>query len=92
MEDRFCCNGDSLSVTVRSGTEEEYTELVQLLEDISTYQRDMQSAILQHKEEKKQKEMSDKSIGEEMRKAAMETLSRKFFVTTLVFHNQKITV
>lgn len=67
--------------TVRSGTEEEYSELVQLLEDISTYQRDMQTAIVQQKEKKKQKEMSDKSIGEEMRKAAMESLSRKFVLT-----------
>ena len=67
---------------------------MQLLQDISTYQRDMQSAILQHKEEKKQKEMSAKSIGEEMRKAAMETLSRKFIhvVTTLIFHNLKVVV
>ena len=63
---------------------------MQLLEDISTYQRDMQSAILQHKEEKKQKEMSAKSIGEEMRKAAMETLSHMFTVTRLIFHNLKI--
>ena len=36
----------------RSGTEEEFSELVQMLEDISTYQRDMQEAILKQKEEK----------------------------------------
>ena len=65
---------------------------MQLLEDISTYRRDMQSVILQHKEEKKQKEMSNKSIGEEMRKAAMETLSRKFFATAFIFHHQNIFV
>ena len=47
----------------------------------------MRSAILQHKDEKKKKELSDKSVGEEMRKAAMETLSRKFIVTTLIFNN-----
>lgn len=63
----------------RSGTEEEYSELVQLLEDISTYQQDMQEAILKQKEEKKQKETNDRNIGVEMRKAAMETFSRKLF-------------
>ena len=64
----------------RSGTEEEYSELVQLLEDISTYQRDMQEAILKQKEEKKQKETNDRNIGVEMRKAAMETFSHKLFI------------
>ena len=92
VECYICCNGDSLSVTVRSGTNEEYTELMQLLEDVSTYQRDMQSAILQHKQEKKPKEMSDKSIGEEMTKAAMETLSRKFSAAAFIFHYQKVFV
>ena len=53
---------------------------MQLLEDICTYQRDMQSAVLQHKEEKKQKEMNDKSIGEEMRKADMENLAHNFLL------------
>ena len=43
-----------------------------LMISLHIYQRDMQSAILQHKEKKKQKEMSSKSIGEEMRKEAME--------------------
>ena len=41
----------------------------------------MHNAIVQQKEKKKQKEISDKSIGEEMRKAAMESLSRKFILT-----------
>ena len=51
---------------------------MQLLEDISTYQRDIQIALQKEKEGKKQKEAKDKSKGIEMRKAAMETYSRKF--------------
>ena len=50
---------------------------MQLLEDISTYQRDMQEAQQKQKEEKRRKELEDKRIGEEMRKSAMETMSRK---------------
>ena len=61
-----------ISGTIRSGTEEELTDLVRLLADISTYQRDIKR--------KKQKEMSSKSIGEEMGKEAMESLFRKLIV------------
>ena len=67
----------SCHVFDRSGTEEEYTELLQLLEDISAYQRDVQDAISKEKESKRQKEIYDKKIGEDMRKSAMETLHRK---------------
>ena len=56
--------------------EEEYSELSQLLEDISSDSRDV--AVLQMKEkEVKKKEQSDKRKGEEVRKAAMELLSSK---------------
>ena len=61
----------------RSETEEEYSELIQLLEDISTYQRDVQSAMLREREGKRQKQLDDKKIAEEMRRSAMETISRK---------------
>ena len=64
-------------IPYRSGTEEEYSELSQLLEDISTYQRDMQEALLKEKEAKKQKQIDEKEKAEEMRRSAMETLSRK---------------
>lgn len=59
----------------RSGTEEDYSELTVLLEDIASYQRDVIGALNREKEGKKKKEMEDKQQGEEMRKAAMETLS-----------------
>ena len=60
----------------RSGTEEEYSELSQLLEDISSDSRDV--AVLQMKEkELKKKEQSDKRKGEEVRKAEMELLGSK---------------
>ena len=58
-----------------SGTEEEYTKLIQLLQDISAYQRDMQASILKEKENKKQ---ISKKVGEDMRLSAMETFSRKY--------------
>ena len=57
---------------------------MQLLEDISTYQRDMQIALLKEKEEKKQKEESDRNKGVEMRKAAMETYSRKLLLLFII--------
>ena len=60
----------------RSGTEEEYTELHQLLENISSYMHDFQ-------EKKKRgetraaalKRANDKRKGEEMRNAAMKSIS-----------------
>ena len=54
-----------------SGTEEEYTELSQLLQDIETYQRDVQNV-------KRKKEVDEKKIAEEMRASAMESLARKW--------------
>ena len=55
----------------RSGTEEEYTELSQLLQDIETYQRDVQNV-------KRKKEVDEKKIAEEMRASAMESLAHKW--------------
>ena len=62
-----------------SGTEEEYSELTQLLQDIADYQRDLQDAQLKEREAKKLKEVNDKTVAEEMRKSAMETLTRKYY-------------
>ena len=45
----------------RSGTDEEYGELTQLLEDISTYMRDFEELKTKEKDEKKKKEADDKS-------------------------------
>lgn len=47
-----------LWITKRSGTEEEYSELSQLLQDISTYRRDMEeykAKTAKDKEQKKRK-------------------------------------
>ena len=60
-----------------SGTEEEYDELTQLLEDIATYRRDVLTVLNNEKEAKKKKEEEDKKRAEEMRTAAMETLSSR---------------
>ena len=54
----------------RSGTEEEFTELQQLLEDISSYMQDFALAQEGKKCEMKKKE-EDRRKGEEMRRAAM---------------------
>ncbi|XP_068743269.1 DNA ligase 1-like isoform X2 [Montipora capricornis] len=62
----------------KSGTEEEYSELSQLLQDISTYRRDMEenkAKTSKEKEQKKKKEREDKKMGEEIRKKAMEGLA-----------------
>ena len=60
---------------IRFGTEEEYTELMELLDDISTYMRDILELKMKDKEEKKRKEVDDKRQGEEMKKAAMEGMA-----------------
>ena len=63
---------------LRSGTEEEYTELAQLLEDISTYMNDVMEMKTKEKQEKKKKERDDKIKAEYMRKAAMEGMASRF--------------
>ena len=83
----------------RSGTEEEYTELQQLLEDISAYNTDFQA----HREEEQKlavlKKTDDKKRSEEMRKAAMEGMSSMFiasaveilcYVISFASHKRKI--
>ena len=62
----------------RSGTEEEYTELAQLLEDISTYTHDVQVMKTKEKQQRKMKEQGDKMKTECMRKAAMEGMASRF--------------
>lgn len=62
------CKIDNL---LRSGTEEEFTELNQLLEDICVYMRDFASEQEQQKCEVKKKGEDDRRIGEQMRRAAM---------------------
>lgn len=58
----------------RSGTEEDFGELQQLLEDISTYMKDfeaLKAAQAAQKVVAQKKVEDDKQRGEEMRKAAM---------------------
>ena len=62
----------------RSGTEEEFTELHQLLEDISSYMKDLSAIRAVQATEKaalQKKIEEDKRKGEEMRRAAMEGIS-----------------
>jgi len=62
----------------RSGTEEEYSELHQLLEDISSYLRDfntIRAAQAAERAAQLKKAEEDKRKGEEMRRAAMEGIS-----------------
>ena len=73
-----------LWITKRSGTEEEYSELSQLLQDISTYRRDMEeykAKTAKDKVQKKKKEREDKKMGEEIRKKAMEGLVSNKYAT-----------
>ena len=81
-----------LWITKRSGTEEEYSELSQLLQDISTYRRDMEeykAKTAKDKEQKKKKEREDKKMGEEIRKKAMEGLVSSKYATffCIIFTN-----
>lgn len=62
----------------RSGTEEEYGELTQLLEDISTHMRDFEELKAKEKDKKKKKEAVDKSKAEEMSRAASEGMASMF--------------
>lgn len=66
------------SFVFRSGSEEDYTELQQLLEDIQQYLQDFAIAKAEEMKTATQKRNEDKRKGEEMRKAAMEGIpSRK---------------
>lgn len=64
-------------MVIRSGSEEEYTQLNQLLEDIYTYRRDLQEVKTKEKENKKQKEKEDQQKGLEMRAAALTGMASK---------------
>ena len=72
------------SLVRRSGTEEEYDELTQLLEDIYTFRKDAEETQKKEKENKKQKEKEDKRKAEEMREAALLSLGSKFIEIFLV--------
>lgn len=61
----------------RSGTEEDYSELSQLLEDITTYRRDCIEAKQIEKERKMKKEEADRKQAEHIRKSAMGNLGCK---------------
>ena len=74
----------------RSGTEEEYTELEQLLHDINSFKRDMEE--LKNKEimKKKQKQKQDREKGLQMREAALPGMASKSFpeITFIALKNQ----
>ena len=60
----------------RSGTEEEYSELVQLLEDVTTYQSDLATKKISVP---KRKDELDREKGLQMRNAAMITHASNSF-------------
>ena len=59
----------------RSGTEEEFTEIQQLCEDILVYRRDMIEMRKMEKESRTKREQEDKRKGEEMRQAAVKRIA-----------------
>ncbi|XP_074633307.1 uncharacterized protein LOC141892071 isoform X2 [Acropora palmata] len=61
----------------RSDTEEEFTEIQQLCEDILVYRRDMIEIRKIEKESRMKKDQEDKRKGEEMRQAAVERLAKR---------------
>lgn len=80
MRSQFHC----FSLVGRSGTEEEYDELSQLLEDIYTFRKDAEETQKKEKENKKRKEKEDKRKAAEMRDAALLSLGSKFIEIFLV--------
>ena len=83
-------NVTTLFDAFRSGTEEEYTELQQLLHDINSFKRDMEE--LKNKEimKKKQKQKQDREKGLQMREAALSGMASKSFpeITFIALKNQ----
>ena len=65
-------------IHIRSGTEEEFTEIEQLLEDICTYNEDFEVVVKREEESKLARKKEDKKKGEEMRLAAMTTISQRY--------------
>ena len=59
----------------RSGTEEEFTEIQQLCEDILVYRRDMIEMRKMEKESRTKREQEDKRKGEEMQQAAVKRIA-----------------
>lgn len=81
-------------VISRSGTEEDYSELTQLLQDIAEYQRDVLEAQIKEKKQKKRKEAEEKRQAEDMRTSAMMTMSSKYCSVhkdfTPMFHGNSV--
>lgn len=69
-----------LFLNTRSGAEEEYGELSQLLDDILTFRMDMKEIKERDamEKEKKKNEIEDRNAGIEMRRKAMEGLASKY--------------
>ena len=67
-------------MVIRSGTEEEYNKLVQLLEDMSTYTRDLRDQKKEKKKKKNQKEKEEKQKALEIRAAAVSGMASKQFL------------
>ena len=65
---------------IRSGTEEEYSELHQLLEDIQTYRSDCVEFVNKEKKNRINKEKEDKEKGEELRRLALTGMASEFIV------------
>jgi hypothetical protein len=61
----------------RSGTEEEYTELSQLLDGIISFRRHFAEQKEQEKELKRKTEEDDRNKAEMMKNAAMERMASK---------------
>ena len=65
----------TLCLFFRSGTEENFNELQQLLEDIYTFKRDQEDLKKREKEKKKQKDLDEHEKALAMRSAALSGLA-----------------
>ena len=69
----------------RSGTEEDYTQLQQLLQDISEYNHDFEAVKEEEQKSSLKKKAAEKKRGEDMRRAAMEGMSSMLIVSNMEY-------
>ena len=81
--------GSNVCLILRSGTEEEYSELSQLLDDILSYQKDFEALREEEKKREKSKKENERKQGEMMRQTAMEGRTSMYVIYAIkcfMFH------
>jgi hypothetical protein len=74
---------ENMAYIFRSGTEEDFNELQQLLEDIYTFRHDQEELKQREKEKKKQKVDDDHQKALAMRSAALSGMASKLIIQSI---------